>query len=255
MKILASDFDGTICFRVNDEHCYRDEDIKAISEFQKKGNKFGLNTGRSLLTLDNVHPKTDGVIPFDFFVVDSGALVADQNKTPIFEDWIDSKAARKAMNIGNIENVFFSTEDGYVSFKNTLPQLPCRILDSESDLNDLHIRSMCLEPDDLKIAAMIAQRISEAGLPLTVQQNWTSVDISPEGCSKGTALERIADHYKVELKDVAAIGDGLNDLSAIKAAGISFAMENAPEQLKAAADYTVDSVAKAIEILEELEKN
>lgn len=66
-----------------------------------------MNTGRSLLTLDNVHPKTDGVIPFDFFVVDSGALVADQNKTPIFEDWIDSTAARKAMNIGNIENVFF----------------------------------------------------------------------------------------------------------------------------------------------------
>ena len=56
----------------------------------------------------------------------------------------------------------------------------------------------------------------------------------------------------VEIKDTMAFGDGSNDMSMIRAAGIGVAMANADEALKAAADYITDTndadgVAKAME--------
>ena len=44
MKVLASDFDGTIYF----EDGFHQEDMKKIKEFQKSGHLFGICTGRPL---------------------------------------------------------------------------------------------------------------------------------------------------------------------------------------------------------------
>ena len=44
MKLLASDFDNTLWF----EDHMKDEDVKAIHEFQKHGHLFGICSGRSL---------------------------------------------------------------------------------------------------------------------------------------------------------------------------------------------------------------
>jgi hydroxymethylpyrimidine pyrophosphatase-like HAD family hydrolase len=39
------------------------------------------------------------------------------------------------------------------------------------------------------------------------------------------------------LEEVAAIGDGTNDISLLSAAGLAIAMQNAPPELQAVADY------------------
>jgi hydroxymethylpyrimidine pyrophosphatase-like HAD family hydrolase len=44
-------------------------------------------------------------------------------------------------------------------------------------------------------------------------------------------------HLGLELKEVAAIGDGANDISLLSTAGLAIAMQNAPPELKAVADY------------------
>ena len=41
---------------------------------------------------------------------------------------------------------------------------------------------------------------------------------------------------KIDIKDVIAIGDGLNDISMIKTAGLGVAMENAEKEVKEIAD-------------------
>ena len=47
MKMLASDYDGTLYF----EFGYRKTDLEAIRQFQKEGNLFGLCSGRPLSNL------------------------------------------------------------------------------------------------------------------------------------------------------------------------------------------------------------
>jgi Cof subfamily protein (haloacid dehalogenase superfamily) len=79
-----------------------------------------------------------------------------------------------------------------------------------------------------------------------------AVRAQPRGCTKGTALARLAAHLAVAREDVAAVGDWWNDVSMLAWAGRSFAMAHAPEGVRAAATDTLGrstggGVAEAIE--------
>ena len=78
------------------------------------------------------------------------------------------------------------------------------------------------------------------------------------GASKGSALEYLAQSFGIKREEVIAIGDGYNDISMIKYAGLGVAMSNAPEDVKKYADFITcsnddDGVAHVINkfILEE----
>ena len=64
-----------------------------------------------------------------------------------------------------------------------------------------------------------------------------NVEINQIHANKGEALYALADHLGIDRKATLAFGDGLNDLSMLKAAGIGAAMANAEEEAKAAADW------------------
>ena len=62
------------------------------------------------------------------------------------------------------------------------------------------------------------------------------------GASKGTALARLTETLKIPLAETLAIGDGVNDISMLRAAGLGVAMGNARRAVRQAADAaTVDS--------------
>ena len=61
------------------------------------------------------------------------------------------------------------------------------------------------------------------------------------GVSKATALGRIAEHYGVTLGETVAVGDWINDISMLQTAGRSYAMGQAPAEVKAAASETLEA--------------
>ncbi len=63
------------------------------------------------------------------------------------------------------------------------------------------------------------------------------------GVNKATAVEWIAKHYGVSMAEVITVGDWINDVSMLEAAGRSFAMGQAPPQVKAAATDVLDADA------------
>ena len=72
------------------------------------------------------------------------------------------------------------------------------------------------------------------------------------GIDKALSLAVLLKEIGVERKEMIAIGDGYNDLSMIKFAGLGIAMGNAQEPVKKAADYITlsneeDGVAEALE--------
>lgn len=82
------------------------------------------------------------------------------------------------------------------------------------------------------------------------------LDILPAGCSKATAVERVAQAEGICAAEVLAIGDNWNDLPMLEFAGHAVVMANAPEDLHAFArtrGWTLglsndeDGVAHAIE--------
>ena len=82
------------------------------------------------------------------------------------------------------------------------------------------------------------------------------VDILPAGCSKASALMRLAELRGVALTEILAIGDNWNDVPMLRLAGRSVLMANAHEELKTLAannrwqiapSHDEDGVAVALE--------
>jgi Cof subfamily protein (haloacid dehalogenase superfamily) len=82
------------------------------------------------------------------------------------------------------------------------------------------------------------------------------LDLLPPGCSKGSALQQLADLRCIRMEQVLAIGDNWNDIPMFETAGQAVVMENAPEDLKKLAAlkgwnlgkrFDEDGVAEAIE--------
>jgi len=68
--------------------------------------------------------------------------------------------------------------------------------------------------------------------------------------NKGTALLRMADLLGIRPDRTIAVGDYNNDVSMLKTAGAGFAVANAVEEAKAAADYiTVSNNENAIAVI------
>ena len=74
----------------------------------------------------------------------------------------------------------------------------------------------------------------------------------PKGIDKGDSLSQLAQHLHIAREAVMACGDGENDLSMIRYAGLGIAMANAVDSVKAAADFVTlsndeDGVAYVVE--------
>ena len=67
-------------------------------------------------------------------------------------------------------------------------------------------------------------------------------DITAKKADKGQGLVAIAEAEDIAIADTMAFGDGGNDISIIRQAGIGVAMGNAGDDVKAVADYVTTSV-------------
>ena len=67
------------------------------------------------------------------------------------------------------------------------------------------------------------------------------LEILPPGSDKGAALRAVAGRLGIEREAIIAAGDNLNDLAMIEYAGLGVAMGNAPDALRARADFVAPS--------------
>ena len=79
-----------------------------------------------------------------------------------------------------------------------------------------------------------------------------NVEINQSCANKGQALLALAEYLGVKREEILAFGDGMNDISMLKTAGIGVAMANACDEAKTAADSITlscdeDGVARGIE--------
>lgn len=78
------------------------------------------------------------------------------------------------------------------------------------------------------------------------------LEFTEKGVTKGTSLNHLIKELGIKREEVIAIGDSYNDQEMIEFAGLGVAMGNAPEDIKAVANYVTDTnmkdgVAKVVE--------
>ncbi|MGI6736463.1 MAG: HAD-IIB family hydrolase [Anaerovoracaceae bacterium] len=245
LTAMASDFDGTLYFMQNADK-YRPGDLEAIYHFQNRGGLFGLCTGRSLRGILD----TEGgrAVDWDFYLLASGALILDRDRHVLHRECISRRLMKEIHRryeerveiVVQANDTVYNLRDTY-----TLQQTVASLDDIEGD----HIYGLSFGAASREEAAQIAAEINRdhAG-EVTARVNVTHVDISPAGCSKGSALRFI--RRRLGITCCGGIGDSFNDLPMLQAADRSFTFPAAPEAVRRAVDDIVESVAEALAILQ-----
>lgn len=94
--------------------------------------------------------------------------------------------------------------------------------------------------DDDKRHRILMKLQDLGGLQIT-NSSPVNLEINPGGISKATGIQEVCDLLGITMQEVVAVGDSLNDLAVIQAAGLGVAMGNAQETVKQAADVVVAS--------------
>ena len=94
----------------------------------------------------------------------------------------------------------------------------------------------------------LAEMFPDTAVTSSIPRN---VELNARSAQKGIALAALADRLGIPMGQTMAFGDDLNDINMLRHAGIGVAMSNAPDEVKAHADWVTGScdesgVAQAI---------
>ncbi|MGN7360139.1 Cof-type HAD-IIB family hydrolase [Paenibacillus sp. SAF-054] len=79
-----------------------------------------------------------------------------------------------------------------------------------------------------------------------------NLEVNPLGINKAAGIQKVCGLLGLDMSEVIAVGDSMNDLAAIQAAGLGVAMGNAQEVVRESADFVTasndeDGIAEVIE--------
>jgi HAD superfamily hydrolase (TIGR01484 family) len=103
----------------------------------------------------------------------------------------------------------------------------------------------------LDVLAEIRKELEAWGVLELSNSDETNIEVNPIGITKASGLEQVCEMLGISMSEVVAMGDSLNDIAMIRAAGLGVAMGNAQEAVKREADWITlsneeNGVARAI---------
>ena len=253
MKVLASDYDGTL--RI--DHNVSKENLDAIIKFQEAGNIFGIVTGRSMESLlDEIHKYK---IPYDFIITNNGGVLFNKQLEKLSTQYINKEKALEIISyIKQTNCISYVVNDGYHRYKvinnvNAIDDKYANIKDCSGQeheiLNNIEIAQIVLSLEDDVSAHQIAYALNTKYHDvIEAYVNTKCVDIVPKGISKAKGIKEICAYLSLPLEYVYAIGDSYNDITMIEAFH-GCTLDHANEDIKMKADYIFGSVASCIAYL------
>lgn len=241
--LLISDMDNTLLSGAE----ISEKNRAAIEYFKENGGLFTVATGRAPYFIQKYGKLTNAPA-----AVINGTVIYDLEKNEMLWECIMDKkhidAARYAAENMPIERVIF------YSMKDTFFHFPKKE-DFDGYDEDLHKLVFVYSNSEDAIAAC-KQFSALYGNVCNVERSWPEgVELSDIRAGKGKCVEKLKEMTGASV--VVAAGDYENDRSLLAAADISYAPENALDEIKAIADYVVaDAMDGAIaDIINRLEKD
>lgn len=248
MKLLASDFDNTLWFY---DHM-KEEDVKSIHQFQKRGHLFGICTGRSKKGI--IEPSLPYHIQYDFYILLSGALILNKDLEVIFEKKIPYHTVKEvAASLNGIDISIVYNHQMYKLYPSGRKDMRCIDIQSLDELDTEYIDAFSFhyEREKIKEATKATKMINEKyGDIITAFQNNEHIDIAAKGCSKGEGIRIIQDYFHLPSEDIYGIGDSFNDLPMLRQVAHGFTFTYAPQEVQKEAQYIVSNLAEAIHLLQ-----
>ena len=169
-------------------------------------------------------------------ISDNGAVVLEAGTgTPLWSVPLGQGAAQQVLDaLLDLRTAFIATYPGG------------KISDAASIGEQEFTRVSALDLEEEAADALVARFRSNDGLyvvkaSLPYNGTW-AVDFTRVGVNKGTAVRQIAGVLDVDSGQIIGAGDSHNDLPLLEACKLRIVMGNAPDELKAIADYVAPRV-------------
>lgn len=256
IKVIAMDVDGTL---INGDRKISDETKKALRKAQDTGVKLILASGRPTTGLMDLAKELNMDKHHGLLVAYNGSRVLDvQTQEILFDETMtieEGKAVLEHLKQFDvtpmiIKDNYLHVNDVYRCFLQVKGE-PFNIIQYESRGGKFHL---CEQPDLAAFVDFPLNKIliaGEADYLAAQHQNISApfkdtlscmftapfyFEVTAKGIDKAKALDTVLGAMGYSADEMIAFGDGQNDASMVRYAGIGVAMGNAVEELKQAAD-------------------
>jgi Cof subfamily protein (haloacid dehalogenase superfamily) len=243
-EALALDLDGTLLNAAGELEPLVVSQVKNLSQ---RGVPVFLVSGRMQPAIDNIWRQLQLLT---HIVSYNGARIALPGQLPIYDQFLPDDLAEQALafcqQAGFHLNIY-ADDMLYVSGMNRSARWYSEHFGIE--LHPLPPDGLARIPPRTKLLtiveegelddtyAALAKEFGQVARIVTSSRRF--VEILPLNASKANALRVLADKYSIPLEKWIAVGDGMNDLDMIHAAGLGVAVENGDEKVKLEADLVV----------------
>ena len=263
IRLFAVDVDGTL---LDSSHQLRTVVRDAVCRLSASGVQVVLATARGPQAVRDI------VRQFDFspwLIGFSGGWIGEldpgslEPKNVRSDERIPATEARSVLSTAlahNVEPNVFTPESWRVRAVTAEILEECTIVNLKP-IQTSELMTMAEPPSKI----MLISRLNQISALKEIQESVRGVaagtfskpnylEILPAGVNKAKALTKVAAVFGLELSEIAAIGDGPNDLEMLNEVGFAIAMGNASDLVKSAADLVVGTndnagVVEAVETI------
>lgn len=221
IKLIALDMDGTV---LNDKGEISKENQEAIRQAERAGIKVLFSTGRTRM-LASDYAKTLNLS--SYMITVNGSEIWDGEGNLVERSLLHSAEMEWMWNLAKEYSVPFWAISCDKRWDNEMPD----------DIASLEWMKCRFEIEDADIRTQITEALHKRGGLEISNSSPSNLEVNALGINKAKAIGKVCALLNLNMNQVMAVGDSLNDLAMIRQAGLGIAMGNAQETVKEAADW------------------
>jgi len=252
--LLCTDLDGTL---LNNDRTISKENLEAIAEFKEQGGAFTIVTGRSHFAIYDICQAVNPNVPVVCF---NGACLYDWDTREllplaVLPDEVHTLLAcveQALPGVGMLTHtakaVYFYGDNPAMDSFARVSHLP-KITGHYQDVSEPIIKMVFATDEDEQMDKLteLLQSHPDVDRYDFIRSEKNLYEILPRGVNKGTALQNLVQYLGMDMRNTVAAGDYDNDIQMLRTAGIGYAVANARQDVKEAADrVTVSNQEHAI---------
>lgn len=244
-KAIFLDLDGTL---LDDNKNVSEENKKAINMAENMGVSVCLCSGRQNEFVKKIQKKAG--INSQYIISSNGCEIYDlKNNEVLFTANLESTLSKRLYEYCQLKNHLIRIDTVYGRFINNMNYEYSGEIELSEDINKFLDEnnvvqiSVCTKTEEeidkvIEYLKPLNEDIKIENRFQTGNGIWSlwAINIINKNASKGNAIYGLCKYLKIDIKDVIAMGDDLNDISMIKEVGLGIAMGNALDSVKEIAD-------------------
>ncbi len=258
ISLVLADVDGTL---VTEDKVLTKRAQAAVRSLHDAGIRFAITSGRPPLGMAMLFDALELETPIAGF---NGGLFVKRDLTILEQKTLPADVARQAVELireHGLDAWIYSGNDWLITRRDAphvareawTVKFEPKVVADFSDRLDHVAKIVGVSDDHDRVQRCEADAQAAFGQRATASRSQPYyLDITHKDANKGAVVEYLSAHLKIPAAEIATIGDQPNDVLMFKRSGLSIAMGNASDQVKAQASATTDSYndegfAKAME--------